>query len=237
VKSAIENHFRTLHLGDAGQVMTLCIDGKDFARDFLLELFKHDCNRFKAVQTRIQSLTPSWPSNDRVMKIIYRKADPNDPLVKSFAEPFSLECEIEFCKLQAVEELLQFMKREGINRSELAERMRVLPSRITKMLDGSENLTIATLVRAGRAVGGELKIHFQPTKKASTAVAPDAQTQAPSRTGSPAGKKSKSSLVSRVLKTAKGKSGSSGSKSLNPDDFIHRVAEDPTPYRTKRKSK
>lgn len=104
------------------------------------------------------------------MKIIYRKADPNDPLVKAFAEPFSLESEIEYCKLEAVEELLQFMKREGINRSELAGRMGVPPSRITKMLDGSENLTIATLVRAGRAVGGELKIRFQPARKASTAV-------------------------------------------------------------------
>jgi plasmid maintenance system antidote protein VapI len=171
------------------------------------------------------------------MKIIYRKADPNDPLVKSFAEPFSLECEIEFCKLEAVEELLQFMKREGINRSELAERMGVPPSRITKMLDGSENLTIATLVRAGRAVGGELKISFQPAKKASAAVTSDAQTQAPSRTVYPAGKKSKSPRASQVLKPAKGKSGSIASKSLNLDESIHRVAEDPTPYSTKRKSK
>jgi plasmid maintenance system antidote protein VapI len=128
------------------------------------------------------------------MKIIITKGDPNDPLVKAFAEPFSLESEIEFCKLEAVEELLQFMKREGINRSELAGRMGVPPSRITKMLDGSENLTIATLVRAGRAVGGELKIRFQPAK---------------TRTEKP--KASKAS--------------------------ISKVAEDPTPYRTKRKPK
>ena len=98
------------------------------------------------------------------MKIIITKGDPNDPLVKAFAEPFSLESEIEYCKLEAVEELLQFMKSEGINRSELAERMGVPPSRITRLLNGSENLTIATLVRAGRAVGGELKIRFQPAK-------------------------------------------------------------------------
>jgi plasmid maintenance system antidote protein VapI len=98
------------------------------------------------------------------MKIIITKGDPNDPLAKAFAEPFSLESEIEYCKLEAVEELLQFMKREGINRSELAERMGVPPSRITRLLNGSENLTIATLVRAGRAVGGELKIRFQPAK-------------------------------------------------------------------------
>jgi hypothetical protein len=171
------------------------------------------------------------------MKIIISKGDPNDPLVKAFAEPFSLESEIECCKLEAVEELLQFMKREGINRTELAGRMGVPPSRITKMLDGSENLTIATLVRAGRAVGGELKIRFQPARKAGTAVTPDAQAQAPSRTVDPSGKKSKSLLASQVLKPARGKSGAIASKSLNPDESIHRVAEDPTPYRTKRKPK
>jgi transcriptional regulator with XRE-family HTH domain len=171
------------------------------------------------------------------MKIIISKGDPNDPLVQAFAEPLSLEGEIECCKLEAVEELLQFMKREGINRTELAGRMGVPPSRITKMLDGSENLTIATLVRAGRAVGGELKIRFQPARKAGTALTPDAQTQAPSRTVYPTGKKSKSSPASQVLKPARGKSGSITSKSLDPDKSIHRVAEDPTPYRTKRKSK
>jgi plasmid maintenance system antidote protein VapI len=128
------------------------------------------------------------------MKIIITKGDPNDPLVKAFAEPFSLESEIEYCKLEAVEELLQFMKREGIKRSELAERMGVPPSRITKMLDGSENLTIATLVRAGRAVGGELKIRFQPAK-------------------------------TRVEKPKASETATS------------KVAEDPTPYRAKRKPK
>lgn len=98
------------------------------------------------------------------MKIIITKGDPEDPLYKAFSEPPSLEGEIEYCKLTAVEELLQFMKREGINRSELASRMGVPPSRITRMLNGSENLTIATLVRAGRSVGAELKISFQPAK-------------------------------------------------------------------------
>ncbi|QTN34192.1 helix-turn-helix domain-containing protein [Akkermansiaceae bacterium] len=127
------------------------------------------------------------------MKIIYEKV--SNPLADAFAEPFSLESEIEFCKLEAVEELLQFMKREGINRSELADRMGVPPSRITRLLNGSENLTIATLVRAGRAVGGELKIRFQPAAK-SKAAKPKAAAASTSK-----------------------------------------VAEDPTPYRAKRKPK
>lgn len=170
------------------------------------------------------------------MNITIRKKA--NPLAKTFKEALdSVEAEVELSKLAIVEELLQFMKQEGINRTELAKRMGVGPSRITAMLSGDGNLTIDTLVRAGRAVGGELKIRFQPAKKASTAVTPDAQTQAPSRTVFPTGKKPKSSLASQVLKPAKGKSGLIASKSLNPDESIHRVAEDPTPYRTKRTSK
>jgi plasmid maintenance system antidote protein VapI len=105
------------------------------------------------------------------MKITITRSDPTDPLVRAFAEPLSLEGEIEFRKLEAVEALLQFMKREGITRSELASRMGVPPSRITRLLGGAENLTIATLVRAGRAVGAELKLSFQNTAAAGKAPA------------------------------------------------------------------
>jgi transcriptional regulator with XRE-family HTH domain len=98
------------------------------------------------------------------MKIqITRKS--NSPLARAFAEPLSIESDIDHRKLTVIEELLQFMKREGIKRGELAARMGVPPSRITKVLEGSENLTIATLVRAGRAVGAELHQTFAPAGK------------------------------------------------------------------------
>lgn len=97
------------------------------------------------------------------MKIIRTKV--KNPLAEDFAKPSSIEEEIEFRKLIVVEELLQFMKREGINRSELASRMEVPPSRITKMLSGDSNLTIDTLVRAGRAVGADLHQTFAPVGK------------------------------------------------------------------------
>ena len=95
------------------------------------------------------------------VNIRYTKA--KDPLATAFAESLaSAEAQVELRKLEIVQELLQFMKREGINRSELAERMGVGPSRITKMLSGDENLTIDTLVRAGRAVGADLVQTFVP---------------------------------------------------------------------------
>jgi transcriptional regulator with XRE-family HTH domain len=94
------------------------------------------------------------------MKIVRSKN--KSSLAKAFATTPSIEEEIEFRKLIVVEELLQFMKREGINRSELAERMGVPPSRITKMLSGDSNLTIDTLVRAGRAVNADLAQTYVP---------------------------------------------------------------------------
>lgn len=97
------------------------------------------------------------------MNIIRKKV--SNPLAEDFAKTPSIEAEIEFRKLIVVEELLQFMKREGINRTELAKRMNVSSARITAMLSGDSNLTIDTLVRAGRAVGGDLHQTYAPMGK------------------------------------------------------------------------
>lgn len=96
------------------------------------------------------------------MKIRYTKGD--NPIAKLFAGPPSIESEAEYRKLMIVEELLTLMKDQGISRSELAERMGVQPSRVTSMLTGSNNFTIETLVRAGRAVGADIELHFVPAK-------------------------------------------------------------------------
>lgn len=94
------------------------------------------------------------------MKIEITKA--KNPLADLLAKRPSIQAETEFKQLMIVEVLLQFMKEQGINRTELAKRMEVQPSRITAMLSGSNNFTIETLVRAGRAVGAELHQIFAP---------------------------------------------------------------------------
>ncbi|MFO8026209.1 MAG: helix-turn-helix domain-containing protein [Opitutales bacterium] len=95
------------------------------------------------------------------MKVVVKKE--KNPLAEAFADSIAtVDSQVEQRKLAVVEELLQFMKREGIKCSELAERMGVGPSRITKMLSGDENLTIDTLVRAGHAVGADLAQTFVP---------------------------------------------------------------------------
>jgi plasmid maintenance system antidote protein VapI len=97
------------------------------------------------------------------MKVRITKGD--NPIGKLFAGTPSIESEAEYQKLMIVEELLGMMKEQGISRSELAKRMGVQPSRITSMMTGSNNFTIETLVRAGRAVGADIKLHFVPMKQ------------------------------------------------------------------------
>ena len=96
------------------------------------------------------------------MKITINRRKGDNPLGKLFAKSPSIVAEAEYRKLMIVEELLNLMKQQGISRTELAKRMDVLPSRVTSILSGANNLTIDTLIRAGRAVGAELHQHFVP---------------------------------------------------------------------------
>lgn len=96
------------------------------------------------------------------MKIEIRKPTGDSSLADAFGAPFTVEEEAEFKKLMIVEDLLDLMKKQGIHRSELAKRMGVQPSRITSMLDGTNNFTIETLVRAARAVGATLEQTLVP---------------------------------------------------------------------------
>lgn len=129
------------------------------------------------------------------MKITITQGD--NPVSRLFAEPPSIGSEAEYRKLMIVEELLTLMAEKGITRAELARRMEVQPSRVTSILSGANNFTIETLVRAGRAVGADIELHFVPMKKDKT------QGQA--------------------------------AKPRTKETSVSKVAEDPTPYRNKRK--
>lgn len=99
------------------------------------------------------------------MKIKYVKG--KNPFSGLFSGPLSIEGEAEYRKQWIVDELIGLMEDQGISRSELAKRMGVQPSRITSMMSGSNNFTIETLVRAGRAVGADIELHFVPRKNAA----------------------------------------------------------------------
>ena len=57
VKKPVEITLRTIHVGDARRVVTLDIDGKDPAREFLMDLARHDRNQFESILTRIRSIS------------------------------------------------------------------------------------------------------------------------------------------------------------------------------------
>jgi len=78
-------------------------------------------------------------------------------LQKAFEQPFDASSEAEFKGLMFVEELLKLMKKQGVNRTELAKRMGVQPSRVTAMLNGTSNFTLETQIRASRAVGATIE--------------------------------------------------------------------------------
>lgn len=112
------------------------------------------------------------------MKITINRRKGDNPLAKLFAGPPSVESETEYKKLMVMEEILRLMKEQGVNRSELATRMGVNPSRITAMMTGANNFTIETLVRAGRALGAELELRFVPVKDVAPKVGGGPQTVA-----------------------------------------------------------
>lgn len=97
------------------------------------------------------------------MKIKTTKPDKPTELQKLIAElPFDAASEAEFKGLMFVEELLTLMNEQGINRTQLAERMGVGSPRVTAMLNGSSNFKLETLIRAGHAVGATLQQTLVP---------------------------------------------------------------------------
>lgn len=91
-----------------------------------------------------------------------RRIPGNNPLSGQFPKKLTPEAEAVHRKLVITNRLIELMNEQGVSRSELAKRMNIQPSRVTAMLSGTSNLTIATLVRAGMALGAELHQTFVP---------------------------------------------------------------------------
>jgi plasmid maintenance system antidote protein VapI len=64
--------------------------------------------------------------------------------------------------LDFTEEVLRRMKDLGVSKSDLAARLSVDPAYITKLIGGSNNFTLKTMVKLSRALQAELKFHLQP---------------------------------------------------------------------------
>ena len=78
------------------------------------------------------------------------------------------EFRLEYLLLEITEKIVASMERKGINRSELAERLEVSPAAVTKVLNGTSNFTLKTLLSLADALDQSLFVDFQDTKKAKS---------------------------------------------------------------------
>ena len=59
------------------------------------------------------------------------------------------------------------MQEQGISKTELARKLGVSQPYITRVLKGSDNLTVGTMVKLARAVGASLEIFLQESDNGS----------------------------------------------------------------------
>ncbi|MBC8876063.1 MAG: helix-turn-helix transcriptional regulator [Planctomycetes bacterium] len=69
---------------------------------------------------------------------------------------------IEKALLEFTEDVIGRMEQLNMSRSELASKIDASPAYVTKILRGSTNFTLQSMVRIGRAIGCELRTHLQP---------------------------------------------------------------------------
>ena len=63
--------------------------------------------------------------------------------------------------IEFTESVLEQLERKNMTRADLAEKMNVSPAYITKLIGGSNNFTLRTMVRVTRSLGCELKLSLR----------------------------------------------------------------------------
>lgn len=74
--------------------------------------------------------------------------------------------------LNITETISENMEKKGFNRSKFAEILRVSPPAVTKILNGTSNFTLKTLLTIADALELNLKIDFEPKKEKVSAICP-----------------------------------------------------------------
>ena len=69
---------------------------------------------------------------------------------------------VEGAILEFTEDMVNRMEEQGVSRSELARRIGTSPSYVTKILRGSTNFTLDTMVKVARALDCDFRCHLQP---------------------------------------------------------------------------
>jgi transcriptional regulator with XRE-family HTH domain len=64
--------------------------------------------------------------------------------------------------LEFTEEVVARMEAEDVSNTELAKRLDASPAYVTKVLRGSTNFTLETMVKIARALNADVRVHLQP---------------------------------------------------------------------------
>ena len=80
--------------------------------------------------------------------------------VEEFKDDF--EFRLEYIILSITEKISKTMKKKNMSRSQLADRLNVSPPAVTKILNGSSNFTLKTLLSISDALNMEMVIDFHP---------------------------------------------------------------------------
>ena len=73
----------------------------------------------------------------------------------------SLAYKTEAAALEFTEELVARMKSQGVSRADLARKIGCSPAYVTKILRGSTNFTLETMVKIADVLGCKVRTHLQ----------------------------------------------------------------------------
>lgn len=69
---------------------------------------------------------------------------------------------VQWAEADFIDQILKLMERRRVNRVELARRLGVVPAYVTRLLSGTANLTMETMVRMTEALNASVKIRVHP---------------------------------------------------------------------------
>jgi hypothetical protein len=91
----------------------------------------------------------------------------------------SLDYHVEGAILEFTEALCRIMERDAVTRAELARRLDTSPAYVTKILRGTSNFTLESMVRVAWALGCEVKIQAVRPRPAPARAARPASPGSP----------------------------------------------------------
>ncbi len=73
---------------------------------------------------------------------------------------------VEGVKLEFTEQVVALMEAAGVTKAALAARLGVAPAYVTKVLGGTTNFTLESMVKIARALGAKLHMQLKPVNQA-----------------------------------------------------------------------